>query len=159
MGCAALLGRSLTLEADPAAPHWAVQVAAPIAATLVATSALFLGTGEQALRAGFVAGTILTAHALGSWLIGLARRPLVATRRWLRRELDVTGTRLVDVEGGPGARELAIEFQPTIRIFAVRLILAFGDNGRSYPQVFHQIRETFLIKMGIFSFSKMISFL
>jgi cation transport ATPase len=110
VGCAALMGRAFTLERDRAAPHGAVLVAAPLAGTAVAGWALLLGSGDQALRAGFLAGTVLTSAALGSWLVGLARRPIVATRRWLAEQLDVSGTRLVGAEGEPEARELALEF-------------------------------------------------
>ncbi len=117
----ALFGRALTTAAEPATPHRVLMVLPPAAAAVVALWALVSQEATVVSRACLFAGTLVVVTAVVTWLVGLARSPVLAERRWLEQALDVPGRRAagaggyrvhLDIAKGTGPLELTFDIEP-----------------------------------------------
>jgi len=93
VGATMLVGRALTTERDVSDPHPLPLLVAPVAAVGVALWASFGKDAALAGEATSLAGFIVTASAVGAWLIDSARRGVVGERAWLEMHLAVPGRR------------------------------------------------------------------
>lgn len=111
VGTGALCGRAFTTRPDAAEVHRLVVVVPPLLSCFLTAWAFVAADTATAARAAFFSGTIVTVVAANVWLSGLAARPVVATRRWLERQLDVPAQR-VTTDAAPAARELTTDIAP-----------------------------------------------
>ncbi|MBI4706056.1 MAG: HAD family hydrolase [Deltaproteobacteria bacterium] len=111
-GSAALVGRAVTSPTDPREPHRATTFLAPALATAVAAWALAAEPVATAARAAFLGAVVLCVATLGTWLVGVAARPVSAHRAWLARMLDAVARRVAAASGAAGARVRASDLRP-----------------------------------------------
>ena len=100
VGATMLVGRALTTERDASDPHPLPLLVAPVAACGVALWASFGKDAALAGEATSLAGFIVSAAAVGAWLIDSARRGVAGERMWLEHYLAVPGRRAPDAERG-----------------------------------------------------------
>ena len=93
VGATMLVGRALTSERDVSDPNPGPLLVAPVASVGVALWASFGKDPALAGEATSLAGFIVTAAAVGAWLIESARRGVTGERAWLDEHLHVPGRR------------------------------------------------------------------
>lgn len=121
VGVAMLIGRATTTPRDVGDPHPSALLAPPIVVLLVAAWAgagldRTLGSDEaRALgsEAASLAGIVVTAAALGAWLVESARRTVQGERAWIASALAIQGRRAPekDAAGEPG-KEPSFDLRP-----------------------------------------------
>jgi len=111
VGLCALLGHALTAPRDPAEPHRLAAVIPALGAGVLAAWGAFEGDAAVAARASFLGGTVVMVAAASAWLLGMARRPIAATREWTAEQLDAPGRR-VSGEPAVGLQEPGRELRP-----------------------------------------------
>jgi P-type Cu+ transporter len=113
VGATMLVGRALTTERDASDPNLMPLLFAPVASVGVALWASFGKDAALAGEATSLAGFIVTAAAVGAWLIESARRGVTGERMWLDRHLAVPGRRAPD-------RERGAESKPKDKVFDLK---------------------------------------
>lgn len=113
VGATMLVGRALTTERDASDPNLMPLLFAPVASVGVALWASFGKDAALAGEATSLAGFIVTAAAVGAWLIESARRGVTGERLWLDRHLAVPGRRAPD-------RERGVEAKPKDKVFDIK---------------------------------------
>ncbi|MBK8253984.1 MAG: HAD-IC family P-type ATPase [Polyangiaceae bacterium] len=93
VGALMLLGRALTTERDASDANPLPVLVAPLGSVAVALWASFGKDAALAGEATSLAGFIVTAGAVGAWLIDHARRTVAGERAWLESHLAVPGRR------------------------------------------------------------------
>lgn len=93
VGAALLVGRAVTSEREACDVHPVAALSGPCLAVAVAAWAA-LGTDRSVgSEAASLAGTIVTACAVGSWMLEHARRMVHAERGWIHGALAIPGHR------------------------------------------------------------------
>ncbi|MEZ4296337.1 MAG: HAD-IC family P-type ATPase [Polyangiaceae bacterium] len=93
VGATMLVGRALTTERDASDPNPLPLLIAPVGSVGVALWASFGKDTALASEATSLAGFIVTAAAVGAWLVEYARRGVGGERAWLEGHLAVPGRR------------------------------------------------------------------
>lgn len=113
VGATMLVGRALTTERDASDPHPLPLLVAPVAAVGVALWASFGQDAALAGEATSLAGFIVSAAAVGAWLVDHARRGVVGERAWLEVHLAVPGRRAPgEGRGGEGKKDKVFDIKP-----------------------------------------------
>lgn len=108
VGASMLLGRSASVPRDPSDLHPALGLVAPGAALVVAGAALFGADRGLAAEAAALAGVLVAASAVRTWLVELAREATLAERDMIERELSAPAWRVV----GSGELEQTFDLRP-----------------------------------------------
>jgi len=111
VGAALLVGRVATSEREASDLHPLAALSGPALAVPVALWAA-LGTDTAiASEAASLAGTVVTACAVGGWLLDHARGMVHAERAWIQSALSIAGHR-DDGDGIEATREPACDLRP-----------------------------------------------
>ncbi len=107
-----LAARAATTPREAADPHVVPLLAGPVGAVGVAAWAAARASAALAAEAVILAGTIVTASAIVTWLLESARRGVEAERAWLLGALTLEGRRL----GAEGVEEGVTDFRAGERV-------------------------------------------
>lgn len=120
VGATMLVGRALTSERDASDPNPLPLLVAPVASVGVALWASLARDPARASEAAALAseatslaGFIVTAAAVGAWLVDHARRGVVGERAWLEGHLAVPGRRApADDRGAETKKDRVFDIKP-----------------------------------------------
>lgn len=111
VGASLLVGRAATSDREASDVHAAAALSAPVLAIPVAIWGALGPDRAVGSEAASLAGTIVTASAVGSWMLDHARRMVHAERGWVQAALAIPGHR----DAGDGIetpREAAYDLRP-----------------------------------------------
>lgn len=110
VGAALLLGRAATSEREASDVHPVAALSGPLLAVPVAAWAALGSDRALGSEAASLAGTIVTASAVGAWMLDHARRIVHAERAWIHGALAIPGHR-DEGDGIEEAREPAADLR------------------------------------------------
>ncbi|NUO51847.1 MAG: HAD family hydrolase [Polyangiaceae bacterium] len=112
VGVGMLAARAATTPPDASDPHALPLLAPPLGAIAVAAWATLRSPASIAGEAASLAGTIVTATAVGAWLLEAARREVTAERAWVEASLTIPGRRVTVT----GFEEGILDLRPGERV-------------------------------------------
>lgn len=101
VGAGMLVGRAATTPREPSDPHPAPILAPSILSLVLAIGAALRAVPSLGAEAASLAGIIVTATAVGAWLLEGTRHASLAERAFVAQSLAVPGRRAPD-DGSPG---------------------------------------------------------